>query len=171
MFSASMTRALAPKTMRFLFVDRILKLEPGRSIEAEHVFSAGQDFFRDHFPGFPVVPGVLLTEMMAQTAGKCLDAEEPERGRGKAMLAQIRSASFRDWVRPDETALISVEIKTSRPDYATAACAVEVWGRRVCTADLLFSFLPKEKFAPDYHDEVLESFLASRGRVKGGSHG
>lgn len=148
--------------MRFLFVDRILKLEPGKSIKAEHVFSGDQDFFRDHFPGFPVVPGVLLTEMMAQTAAKCLDAEGRDKGKGKAMLAQIRSASFRDWVRPDETALITAEIRTSQAQYATAACAVEVNGAKVCTADLLFSFLPMEKFASGYRDEVLESFLATR---------
>ena len=157
--------------MRFLFVDRILELEPGKSIEAEHVFSGGEDFFRDHFPGFPVVPGVLLTEMMAQTAGKCLDAERMEKGRGKAMLAQIRSASFRDWVRPDENALIRAEIRTSQAEYATAVCSVEVRGTRVCAADLLFSFLPMEKFAPGYRDEVLESFLASRRYGKDEVHG
>ena len=152
--------------MRFLFVDRILELEPGRSIKAEHVFSSGADFFRDHFPGFPVVPGVLLTEMMAQTAGKCLDAEEGAKERGKAMLAQIRSASFKDWVRPDETARVTAEIRTSQPRYATAVCSVEVRGNRVCTADLLFSFLPMEKLASDYRDEVLESFLAGRTQGK-----
>lgn len=157
--------------MRFLFVDRILELEPGRSIEAEHVFSGDQDFFRDHFPGFPVVPGVLLTEMMGQAAAKCLDAENREKGRGKAILAQIRSASFRDWVRPDDKALIKAEIRTNRPDYATALCSVEVRGNRVCTADLLFSFLTTERFAPGYRDEVLESFLASRQQVKDESHG
>jgi len=153
--------------MRFLFVDRILKLEPGRFIEAEHAFPSDQDFFRDHFPGFPVVPGVLLTEMMGQTAAKCLDAESREKGRGKAMLAQIRSASFREWVRPDEKALVRAEIRTNQGECATAACSVEVTGRLVCTADLLFSFLPLDRFAPGYRDDVLESFLASAGRAKG----
>lgn len=146
--------------MRFLFVDRILELSPGKAIKAEHHISGGQDFFQDHFPGFPVVPGVLLTEMMAQAAGKCLDAEST--GRGKAMLAQIRSASFRDWVRPNETALIVAEIRANQAQYATAACSVEVHGVKVCTADLLFSFLPMEKFAPGYHDDVLESFRNSQ---------
>ena len=153
--------------MRFLFVDRILKLEPGKFIEAEHAFPSDQDFFRDHFPGFPVVPGVLLTEMMGQTAAKCLDAESREKGRGKAMLAQIRSASFREWVRPDEKALVRAEIRTNQVECASAACSVEVNGRRVCTADLLFSFLPLDRFAPGYRDDVLESFLASAGRAKG----
>jgi len=157
--------------MRFLFVDRILKLEPGKSIEAEHVFTGDQDFFRDHFPGFAVVPGVLLTEMMGQAAAACLNAESKVRGRGKAILAQIRSASFRDWVKPDEMISVKAEIRTSRPEYATAVCSADVRGNRVCTADLLFSFLPEDRIAPDYRDEILESFLASSGEVKDGSNG
>ena len=157
--------------MRFLFVDRILKLEPGTFIEAERVFPSDLDFFRDHFPGFPVVPGVLLTEMMGQAAAMCLNAEDPDRGRGRAVLAQIRSASFRDWVKPDEKISIRAEIRTNRPELATAVCSAEVRGSKVSTADLLFSFLPKDRFAPDYRDEVLESFLALSGRVKDGPDG
>jgi 3-hydroxymyristoyl/3-hydroxydecanoyl-(acyl carrier protein) dehydratase len=105
--------------------------------------------------------------MMAQTAGKCLDAESKETGRGKAMLAQIRSASFRDWVRPDVKTLVKAEIRTSRAEFATAACSVEVDGVRVCQAEFLFSFMPLEKFAPGYRDEMLESFLASGEHGKG----
>jgi 3-hydroxyacyl-[acyl-carrier-protein] dehydratase len=153
--------------MRFLFVDRILALEPGKSVEAEHVFPGDEDFFRDHFPGFPVVPGVLLTEMMGQTAAKCLDAESRALGRGKAMLAQIRSAAFREWVKPGVNVHVRAEIRTSRADYATATCWAEIDGRRACSADLMFSFLPIETFAPGYRDEVLESFLASRDLAKG----
>ena len=83
------------------------------------------------------------------------------------MLAQIRSASFRDWVRPDEKTLVKAEIRTSQAEFATAVCSVEVSGSRVCTAEFLFSFLPQEKFAPGYRDEILESFLASRKEQEG----
>jgi len=153
--------------MRFLFVDSIVDMVAGRSIEAEHVFDPAEDFFRDHFPGFPVVPGVLLTEMMGQAAAMCLNAESRKTGRGKAMLAQIRSASFREWVKPGERATIRAEIRTSQAEYATAACSAEVGGRRACTADLLFTFLPLSEFAADDRDAVLESYLASRGEGKG----
>jgi 3-hydroxymyristoyl/3-hydroxydecanoyl-(acyl carrier protein) dehydratase len=108
---------------------------------------------------------------MGQAAAMCLNAETPEKGRGRAVLAQIRSASFRDWVRPDEKISIKAEIRTNRPELATAVCSAEVRGNKVSTADLLFTFLPKERTAPDDRDEVLESFLASSGRVKDGSHG
>lgn len=140
---------------------------PGRSVEAEHVFEAGEDFFRDHFPGRPVVPGVLLTEMMGQAAAMCLNAESRETGRGKAMLAQIRAASFREWVKPGERVAVRAEIRSSQAGCATASCSGEVEGRRVCTADLLFTFLPLADLAPGFRDEVLESYLASRDRGKG----
>src|SRR3954464_14864412 len=124
--------------MRFILIDEILEMEPGRRIRGSKFISPDEDYFRDHFPGFPVVPGVLLTEMMAQTAGKCLDAENP--ARGKSMLAKINGASFRDWVRPGETAVIKGEIRTSRPQFATADCRIEIGDRQVCSSELLFSF-------------------------------
>ncbi len=144
--------------MRFLLVDRILELEPGRKIHALKTVAPDEDFFADHFPGFPVVPGVLQTEMMAQAAGKCLDAEDP--ARGKAMLARIVSASFRGWVRPGSTCGIFAEIKSSRPKFATAGAWIEVDQKRVADAELFFTFVPIQNFAPGYRDEVLERFLA-----------
>jgi len=129
----------------------------GQSIRAEKTIGADEDVFKDHFPGFPVVPGVLLTEMMAQTAGKCLDAEKKHRG--KAMLAKINSANFRQWMRPDQVAVISAEIRTNRDQYATAKCKVEVDSTEISSAELFFTFVPNETFAADYRDDVLESFL------------
>ena len=86
--------------MRFILVDKIVELEPGKNITALKTLQATEELFQDHFPSFPVVPGVLLTEMMAQAAGKCLDAEK--KPRGKAMLARIKSASFHHWVLPNQ---------------------------------------------------------------------
>ena len=145
--------------MRFILVDEILEMIPGKRIRALKKISSNEEFFSDHFPGFPVVPGVLLTEMMAQTAGKCLDAEKKRQG--KAMLARINTASFREWVSPDQTAIINAEIKTNREKFATAICNIEVMDKRVCSAELFFTFVPLKNFAPDYIDEVLESYLSA----------
>ena len=149
--------------MRFIFVDEILELVPGKRIRALKKILEKEDYFKDHFPGFPVVPGVLLVEMMAQTAGKCLDAETPLRG--KAMLARITSANFREWVRPDQDAIIHADIKINRANFATSLCYIEVDSIKVCSAELFFSFVPVENFAPDYHDEVLESFLSTNQKI------
>ena len=141
-------------------MDKILDMEPGKSISAVKSFSVDEDFFKDHFPGFPVVPGVLQTEMMAQAAGKCLDAEG--RPRGKAMLVEVKKARFRDWMKPEQSASIFAEILTNRDQYATARCHIEIDGKKICSAELFFSFVPINQFAPNLKDEVLESFLVKR---------
>ena len=155
--------------MRFILVDRILEMKPGQTILAEKHVGANEPYFADHFPGFPVVPGVLLVEMMAQTAGKCLDLPQPQSAldvvaKPKAMLAQILSARFLRWVRPDTHILIHAQIKTSQPAVATASCHVEVKGGVVARAELLFSFVPRDQFAADYRDTVLEDYLRRRGQ-------
>ncbi len=144
--------------MRFILVDRIVELTPGERILATKYIRPDEEFFRDHFPGFPVVPGVLLTEMMAQAAGKCLDAQNP--ARGKAMLIHIRSAHFRQWVGPGNHALIHASIKSNLPQCATATCHIEVDNTRIADAELLFAFVPLEKFGSGYHDAVLADFLS-----------
>lgn len=147
--------------MRFLLVDRILSLTPGRDVVAVRAIPRDEEYFQDHFPGFPVVPGVLLTEMMGQAAAKCLNAER--RPRGNAMLARILSASFRQWVRPGDEVHLHATIESNEERFATAECRAEVAGRPVAQAKLFFAFMPKDQFAPTLRDEVLERYLAERG--------
>jgi 3-hydroxyacyl-[acyl-carrier-protein] dehydratase len=145
--------------MRFILVDAIHELDPGKRIIASKRIPGDEELFKDHFPGFPVVPGVLLTEMMAQAAGKCLDAESSSRGR--AMLGQIKSASFRSWVRPDEQSIIYADIVQNSVKYATAQCRVEVEGRMVCSAELFFFFAHLESCALRGEEVAQEGSSAS----------
>lgn len=145
--------------MRFVLVDRIESLEPGVSVVAARRVPPDDDYFQDHFPGFPVVPGVLLTEMMGQAAAKALDAER--RPRGKAMLAKILSASFRQWVRPGDEVLLHAQISANTERYANADCRAEVAGKPVAQCSLFFTFVPPGTFAADFRDPVLEDYLAS----------
>ncbi len=151
--------------MRFILIDEIVEMVPGTRIHGIKTLGPDEDVFRDHFPGFAVVPGVLLTEMMAQTAGKCLDAQD--RSRGKSMLVRIQKASFRRWVRPGERVDIHADVTASTPEYATAQCHVDVAGEEAARAELMFAFVPRSQFAADYRDHVLERFLERNPTVTG----
>lgn len=90
-----------PHREPFVFVDAVLELVPGQSATCRKTFPASLDFFRGHFPGDPLVPGVILTEALAQTAG--IAAGEP----GKAFrLSAIRSMKFPRAVRPEDTVIL-----------------------------------------------------------------
>lgn len=145
--------------MRFVLIDRICSLVPGREAVAVRTIPAGEELFQDHFPGFPVMPGVLLTEMMGQAAAKALDAQRLPRG--KAMLAKILSASFREWVRPGDETTLFANIVANEERYANAECRLEVAGRVAAQAKLMFTFMPIEQFSPGFRDEQLEAFLAT----------
>ena len=147
--------------MRFLLVDRIESLTPGRSIVATRTFPGDDDYLEDHFPGFPVVPGVI-TESMGQAAAKCLDAQRHPRG--KAMLVRILSASFRHWVKPGELLELQATIASDEARFATADCKASVDGRAVAQAKLFFSFLPWESFAAGFKDPVLDDFMTESAR-------
>jgi 3-hydroxyacyl-[acyl-carrier-protein] dehydratase len=145
--------------MRFWLVDRIQELVPGQRVRASSRIPQDLELFKDHFAGFPVMPGVLLVEMMGQAAAKALDAQKLPRG--KALLGKILSASFRDWVRPgDETTLIG-EIVANDARFATAECRMEVGGKSVAQCKLMYTFMPIDKFAPGFRDEQLEAWLAT----------
>jgi 3-hydroxyacyl-[acyl-carrier-protein] dehydratase len=148
--------------VRFLLIDSIVSLTPGESIVATRTVPADDDYFEDHFPGFPVVPGVLLTETMGQAAAKCLDAQRLPRG--KAMLARILSASFRQWVRPGDHLQLLASIISNEDRFATAECQAHVTGRMVAQAKLFFSFVPIGSFSPTFKDAVLDQFLSERAR-------
>ena len=148
--------------MNFVYVDKILAMEPGKNICAIKRVREDEEIFQVHYPGYPVIPGSFLIEMMAQTAGRCLDAERRERG--LAMLARVKGASFRSYVGPGQEAIIRAEISVNRENFATAICHVEVNKDRVCNGELFFTFISYEKLAPGFRDEVLESYFFERNK-------
>ena len=92
-----------PHGASFRFVDRVLEMTPGKRIVALKNVTAGDPHLQGHFPGNPLMPGVLLVEAMAQTAGLLLSEGS------SALLAQIRDARFRRPVVPGDQVRIEAE--------------------------------------------------------------
>lgn len=134
--------------MRFVLVDRFLSVEPGRSATALKTFSPEDPVFADHFPGLPVVPGVLLTEAMGQAAGWALAAGlAPDRF---PVLLMIEQAKFRRLVKPGEEIRLEAEIEPARGDTCSARTRARVAGDRVAEARLVFHVLPVPESTPAF---------------------
>jgi 3-hydroxyacyl-[acyl-carrier-protein] dehydratase len=146
--------------LRFVLVDKILELDPSRRIVTSKKVAADEDYFADHFPGYPVVPGVLLVEMIAQTAGKCLMA-----GIDHSLwpvLLQVRQAIFRKSVRPESSLLIEASIESNNQKTASALGNIKCEKQLVAEASLLFGFIPKSFLRDGYEDEILNTYLAEQ---------
>jgi 3-hydroxyacyl-[acyl-carrier-protein] dehydratase len=98
--------------MRFILIDRITRFEPGKEAEALKNVSLSEDFFDDHFPLKPIMPGVLMLEGLAEIAGLLLEEtlREQEGTEVKALLSIIEKAKFRDFVSPGEQLVYRAEI-------------------------------------------------------------
>ncbi len=122
--------------MRFIFVDRILSVEPGHAIETLRNVSATEDVFADHFPGYPILPGALIVEAFGQASQLliALSAEFAQVGR----LTRLTRGAFRHFVRPGDQLRIRCERRPPEGTWVLAATA-DVAERRVATATLEYA--------------------------------
>src|SRR6266852_9981616 len=94
-------REILPHRYPFLLVDRIDELEVDRIVGIKNV-TANEPFFIGHFPDYPVMPGVLIVEAMAQVAGVLVLSQVPDRKNKLVLLASVEEAKFRRPVRPGD---------------------------------------------------------------------
>lgn len=101
-----------PHRYPFLLVDRVLTSEPGRFIRALKNVTANEAFFVGHFPGFPVMPGVLIIEALAQTAAILSQLTRESRSDAKSLIffAGIDNARFRRQVVPGDQLILEAEV-------------------------------------------------------------
>ena len=128
--------------MRWIWIDRFVAFESGKSATAVKNLSLAEDHFADHFPGYPVMPGVLIVEALAQ-AGAVLVLTDPAAKDKIPYFARIDNCRFRQQVRPGDTLRLQMEMTSFRPPVGKGRATAFVDDTLVCEADLTFALAPK----------------------------
>ncbi|HEY6332497.1 MAG TPA: 3-hydroxyacyl-ACP dehydratase FabZ [Blastocatellia bacterium] len=110
-------QAILPHRYPFLLVDRIVDYEAGKRVVGIKNVTLNEPFFNGHFPGAPVMPGVLIIEAMAQTAGVLMLASLPDRSEKLIFFTGIDGAKFRKPVVPGDQLRLELEVLRLRPRY------------------------------------------------------
>lgn len=131
---------LIPHRYPFLLVDRIEELEPGiRAVGIKNV-THNEPFFQGHFPRYPVMPGVLIVEAMAQVGAVGVMSKEEYRGK-LALFAGIDGVRFRRQVVPGDVLWMEVEVERLRSKMGRGRGVAKVDGQLVCEGTLTFAFV------------------------------
>ena len=129
-------RKILPHRYPMLLVDRIVELEPDRIVGIKNVTS-NEPFFNGHFPDFPVMPGVLIVEAMAQVAGVLVLKEIPDRANKAVLLASVDSAKFRRPVVPGDQLRMEMKVRKRKASVALMYGTATVDGVVVAEAEVM----------------------------------
>ena len=129
-------REILPHRYPFLLVDCIVELEPERIVGIKNV-TYNEPWSMGHFPDFPVMPGVLVVEAMAQVAGVLVLKQMPDRDRKLVLLASIEQAKFRRPVRPGDQLRMEMKIGKRKASIAKMYGTASVNGVVVAEAEVM----------------------------------
>ena len=135
-------RGILPHRYPFLLVDRIVELDADRVVGIKNV-TANEPFFQGHFPDFPVMPGVLIVEAMAQTAGVLVLKSMPDRENKLVLLVAVENARFRRPVVPGDSLRMEMKVIKRKASVAKMAGVATVDGVVVAEAEVMCKLADK----------------------------
>ncbi len=135
---------ILPHRYPFLMVDAILEMEPRKRIVGVKNVTINEDYFAGHFPGKPVMPGVLIIEAMAQTGGLLLLQEVPEREKKLLYFVAIDEARFRRPVVPGEQLRLEVDVITWKLSVCKLQGKATVNGELAAEATLMCKMVDRD---------------------------
>ena len=118
--------------MRFTLIDKIVELTPGKSVSAVKNLSLAEEYLADHFPGFPVMPGVLMLEAIVQ-AGAWLIRSTSGFQHSMVLLKEAKNVKYVDFMQPGTQVTINVTVDSMRPDET------RLRGKVVCNGNMMMS--------------------------------
>jgi 3-hydroxyacyl-[acyl-carrier-protein] dehydratase len=121
--------------MRFNLVDRIVEVQPGRSLRAVKNLTLGEEYLADHFPSFPVMPGVLMLQTLVEAGAWLLRLTDDFR-HSVIVLREAKNVKYGSFVEPGKQLLISVELTEENEQTAALKGKGEVEGSTVVSAKL-----------------------------------
>lgn len=140
----SAIQGIIPHRYPFLLVDKITELEIGKRAVGIKNVTVNEPFFQGHFPGYPVMPGVLIVEALAQVGAVAVLSMEENKGK-LAFFAGIDEFRFKDQVKPGDTLTLEVELTRVRGSIGKGHGAAKVNGKVVAEGGLLFALSAAQK--------------------------
>ncbi|PIJ99043.1 3-hydroxyacyl-ACP dehydratase FabZ [Lysinibacillus sp. fkY74-1] len=139
MLTSQQIQEILPHRYPFLLVDRIVELEEGKRAVGLKNVTINEEFFNGHFPQYPVMPGVLIVEALAQVSAVIMLTKDGNEGR-LGLLAGIDECRFKKQVKPGDQLRLEVEITRIKGSIGKGKGLATVDGEMVCEMELVFAF-------------------------------
>ena len=138
MLDVNQIKEIIPHRYPFLLIDQVVEIEEGKRVVAKKNVTINEPFFQGHFPDYPVMPGVLIVEALAQAGAVAMLQKEENKGK-IGFLAGIDSCRFKRQVIPGDTLMLEVEITRLKGPIGKGKAKATVNGELACDAEIIFA--------------------------------